>query len=178
MTRRGIRLFRSLGFRKVGEVQQWQGVPSSVAIEEPADLSLRKADQTLLPLLCELDEAAFGAKRPELLRAILEQNDGVLAERDGQLAGFGLIRPAGRGMVIGPVVASDESVAKILVSRLLSTDTSFTRVDIPANATGLADFLQQSGLILVDQAPVLMRGEGLTGSQSIQSLAMASQSLG
>ncbi len=178
VTRRGLSLFRNLGFREVGKVQQWQGVPSSVAVEQPTGLSLRKVDQTFLPLLCELDEAAFGAKRPELLRAILEQDNGVLAEKDGQPVGFGLIRPAGRGMVIGPVVASDEDVAKILVSRLLSIGTSFTRVDIPANATGLAEFLQQSGLTLVDQAPVVIRGERLSGSQTTRSFAIASQSLG
>lgn len=178
ITRHGLRLLESLNFQKVGEVQQWQGVPSIVAAEEPVGLTFRKADQTYLPSLCELDEAAFGAKRSAVLGAILEQNDGVLAEKDGQLVGFGLIRPAGRGMVIGPVVASDEFVAKTLVSRLLSIDTSFTRIDIPANATGVAKFLQRSGLILVDQAPVLLLGKELNGGQSIQSYAMASQSLG
>jgi len=178
VTRRGLSLFRKLGFREVGEVLQWQGVPSPVAVEHPTGLSLRKADQVFLPSLCELDEAAFGAKRPELLRAILEQDDGVLAEKDGQPVGFGLIRPAGRGMVIGPVVAPDENMAKILVSRLLSIGTSFTRIDIPVSATALAEFLHQSGLTLVDQAPVLIRGEGLTGSQTTRSFAIASQSLG
>ena len=177
-TRSGIRVLGALGFRKIGMVQQWQGVPSAIIIEGPTDLILRTADQTSLPSLCELDERAFGAKRFELLASILTQNDGVLAEKDGQLVGFGLIRPAGRGMVIGPVVASDESIAKTIVSRLLTIDASFTRIDIPANANGLAEYLQQSGLILVDQAPVLKLGEGMSGGQSLRSFAMASQSLG
>lgn len=177
-TRSGIKVLDTLGFRKIGMVQQWQGIPLSILTEEPTDLTLRKADQTSLPSLCELDEWAFGAKRFELLASILTQNDGVLAEKDGQLVGFGLIRPAGRGMVIGPVVASDESIATTIVSRLLTIDASFTRIDIPANANGLAEYLQQSGLILVDQAPVLKLGEDMSGDQSCRSFAMASQSLG
>lgn len=177
-TRSGIRLFDSLGFRKIGAVQQWQGVPSSAIIEEPTDLLLRQANQASLPLLCELDELALGAKRRELIASILAQNDGILAEKNGQPVGFGLIRPAGRGMVIGPVIATDESVAKTLVSRLLTIDASFTRIDIPAHTSGLAGYLQESGLILVDQAPVLKLGEGMDSSSSLQSFAMASQSLG
>ncbi len=177
-TRSGLNLSRAMGFRQVGEVQQWQGVPSPAAVEQPAGLSLREADDTVLPLLCELDEAAFGAQRPELLRAILEQGDGVLAETDGQPVGFGLIRPAGRGMLIGPVVAPDEEVAKVLVSRLLSIGSSLTRIDIPACATALAEFLQQSDLTLVDVAPVIMRGEALADNQATRTYAIASQSLG
>ncbi len=177
-TRSGLNLSRAMGFRQVGEVQQWQGVPSPAALEQPAGLSLREVDDTVLPLLCELDEAAFGARRLELLRAILEQGSCVLAEKDGQPVGFGLIRPAGRGMVIGPVVAPNEEVAKVLVSWLLSFGTSLTRIDIPAHATELAEFLRQSDLTLVDIAPVVMRGEPLADNQATRTYAIASQSLG
>ncbi len=177
-TRSGISLLGNFGFQKIGSVQQWQGIPSPLVVEESADVILRKADLTSLPLLCELDELAIGADRRELLASILGQSDGLVAEKNGQPIGFGLIRPAGRGMVIGPVIASDESVAKTLVSGLLTNDASFTRIDIPAYANGLADYLQKSGLILVDQAPVLRLGDGMNGNQSPRSFAMASQSLG
>ncbi len=130
-TRSGIRVFGALGFRKIGMVQQWQGVPSAIIIEEPTDLILRTADQTSLPSLCVSWTSGLSVPNvSNYFASILTQNDGVLAEKDGQLVGFGLIRPAGRGMVIGPVVASDESIGKTIVSRLLTIDASFTRIDI------------------------------------------------
>lgn len=69
-----------------------------------------------------LDAAVFPAERPDFLRAWLAA-PGHLALallRDGQAAGFGVIRPCHSGHKIGPLVAETEAEAESLLAALFA----------------------------------------------------------
>ena len=68
------------------------------------------------------------------------------------------MRQSGRGALIGPIVAPDETLAIALVQHLLRASPGFTRVDTPSDATRLATWLEAAGLVRVDEVTVMVRG--------------------
>jgi len=80
------------------------------------------ADARAIPFdrLLALDGALFPAPRPGFLAnwIALPGGTALAAVRDGDLQGFGVIRPCHTGFKIGPLYASDRSVARDLVLAL------------------------------------------------------------
>ncbi|HKZ74810.1 MAG TPA: GNAT family N-acetyltransferase [Steroidobacteraceae bacterium] len=178
-TQAGLGTYRRLGFVERGAILQCQGHLARVPLPvQPVDASLRSASGSDLDSLCELDEHAFGAPRPQLIRAVHEAGGGgIVAIRAGAPAGFALQRLSGRGMLIGPVVAQDELLAIALVSRLLASGSGFTRADIPADAEALAAHLAAAGIARVDEYACMVRGEPRPRHRAAQTYALASQAL-
>ena len=127
-TQAGLKLYENCGFVAVGKIGQTQG---EVTIETPvaaaAGVAIRPVILSDLPALADLDAQAFGARRDSLISALLQDERGVVAHRDGQPAGFALIRESGLGQTIGPVVATDEELAVALVSQLMAAESGFIR---------------------------------------------------
>src|SRR5262249_5824011 len=120
----------------------------------------------------------FGANRCKVIGAILDVGTGVLALRGGQPIGFALARQSGRGTVIGPVVAPDESLAIALIAHQLKGNSGFARVDIPTDAVKLAGWLESIGLPCVDGVMVMLRGHMPKRTANGRSFALVSQALG
>jgi GNAT superfamily N-acetyltransferase len=174
----GLTLYQRCGFRELHAIGQHQGTPAEIpAAQVPPGTELRPAAHGDLALLSELDAAAFGANRRKLISAVLESGTGVLAVSGGQPTGFALARQSGRGTVIGPVVAPDESLAIALIAHQLTATSGFARVDIPADAVKLARWLEAAGLACVDRVTVMRRGHMLTPSPRGRVFALASQAL-
>ena len=75
---------------------------------------------------------------------------------EGDVQAFAAIRPFGRDLVIGPVVARSGAEAKALIDFLLAHHTGmFVRVDTDTS-TNLAEWLTGRGLALVG-AGITMR---------------------
>ena len=72
--------------------------------------------------IAALDAAVFAAERPHFLRAWLGAPGHVALAliRDGQTAGFGVIRPCLTGHKIGPLVADTPAAAESLLAALLA----------------------------------------------------------
>ena len=175
-TQAGLRLYEQCGFVAVDRVWQCQGVVRAVPVPVPDDVSLRQLVRADLVAACLLDETATGAPRHELIEAVFDQHRGaVVAERAGALAGFAMQRAFGRGTLIGPVIAADESIAVALSSRLLAADEGFCRLDIPAAATSLADCLARSGLPAVDEVIRMIRGPCLRAHNGARMFGLVSQ---
>jgi len=177
-TQAGLKLYQRSGFREQHGIGQHQGIATEIpASELPAETVLRAASRTDLDALCELDCTAFGANRRHLIGAVIDSGRGVLALRSGRLTGFALARQAGRGTVIGPVVAPDESLATALIAHQLKATTGFARVDIPTEAVQLAEWLEGAGLMCVDRVTVMVRGEAPKQSSAARVFALVSQAL-
>jgi GNAT superfamily N-acetyltransferase len=177
-TQAGLRLYEQCGFVAVDRVSQCQGVVRAVPVPVPDDVSLREFVRADLAAACRLDQAATGAPRDELIEAVFDQHRGaVVAERAGALAGFAMQRAFGRGTLIGPVIAADESIAVALSSRLLAADERFCRLDIPSAATSLADCLARSGLPAVDEVIRMIRGPSLQVCNGARTFGLVSQAL-
>lgn len=159
-TLEGRGLYERLGFVRIGELRQHQG------LAQPAPLvaldsgwRLRPAGASDAATLKALDAQARGMPRDALLDELLADAEAtVVLDHDGAVRGFGLLRRFGRGHAIGPVVAPDDQGAKALIAHLVGMNAGrFTRIDID-HASGLAEWLESMGLLRVD-APVTMRRE-------------------
>lgn len=160
-TSAGQPLYEKLGFAAVGGLHQHQSAsfkPESILLEKEDTLrALTKAD---LPRLVELASQASGLDRSAVLPDLMAVADGVGVERDGQLVGFSLFRPFGRGFAIGPIVApgSDQQyLAKALVTHwLAANEGAFVRLDTPADS-GLSPWFESIGLPVVSSVVKMAR---------------------
>ena len=175
-TNAGLKLYRQCGFQECGGIEQHQGVPApSTSVAVPSGIALGTATADDVASVCDLDASAFGAPRHEIIQAVLSNGSGVVAKNDGRLKGFALVRPAGRGTLIGPVVASDEALAIALVSHLLSINTGFIRIDVPAAAKELSSWLDAAGLVCIDRVTTMVRGERPLQHSGAQTFGLVSQ---
>ena len=125
-----------------------------------------------------LDAAATGVARGAVLVGLLPACDGVILDRDGEIAGFALLRRFGRGYVIGPVVAPDLEGARALITHWVGTHAGmFLRIDVPTD-TGLAPWLDELGLTGVSAVPAMTRGTPPRRGTQPRTFALISQALG
>jgi len=177
----GAGVYARQGFVTTGQLCQQQGTVKALTAPlhapAPAGATLRPATLADLDVLSALDQRACGMARRHLLQAVLQQGQGVILEQNGLSQGFALLRPFGRGEVIGPVVAADADGARVLIAHCLSVCAGrFVRIDTPPDA-GLCDWLTQAGLALVDTCARMARGPEPVGDGSLRIYTLASQSL-
>ncbi|HKT62509.1 MAG TPA: GNAT family N-acetyltransferase [Burkholderia sp.] len=157
----GQPLYEKLGFNVCGSLDQYQGnVGRPAAVALPDGERLRAGTRDDLGRFVELDTRASGLERDALLTALLTRGESVVLERDGEVAGFSVLRRFGRGYVIGPVVAprsSGDVQAKALVAHWLhGRENEFVRIDVPSG-TSLPDWLDAQGLKRVDTCSKMVR---------------------
>ncbi|WP_339467649.1 MULTISPECIES: GNAT family N-acetyltransferase [unclassified Pseudomonas] len=174
----GAPLYASQGFVEFGRVQQHQGQALVPALPDLAEgetcRALNADDHTILLALAN---AASGLDRREVLRD-LQVEHAVGIERDGQLRGFALLRPFGRGRCIGPVVAENLDQAKHLIAALLAhVPDAFVRIDIPV-VCGLSDWLESAGLKNIDTVAQMALGTPPKASQGVYPFALITQAIG
>lgn len=174
----GAPLYASQGFVEFGHIQQHQGqvqVPEQTALAEGEHCRPLTADDHATVIA--LANAGSGLDRREILRD-LQVEHAVGIERDGQLRGFALLRPFGRGRCIGPVVAETPEQAKHLITTLLEqVPDAFVRIDIPAEC-GLGDWLEQAGLKCVDTVARMAKGTPPKASGDVHLFALITQAVG
>jgi GNAT superfamily N-acetyltransferase len=177
-TQAGLPLYKRCGFREVGTIEQRQGVIASTIALPSSNAAIREVTAADLETLRALDAAALGAPRHDLMQQLMSVGSGFVATLDQRPAGFVIKRRAGRGTLIGPVVASSESLAIALVAKTLNSSTGFVRIDIPSSAETLARWLDSMGLGKVDTATVMRRGDAPETNPGMQTYALVSQAFG
>jgi hypothetical protein len=71
--------------------------------------------------------------------------------RNGRLEACALIRPFGRGLVVGPVIAgSDDDAIRVLHPLLAAENGRFVRIDVGDAQGRLAEFAEQCGLSVAE----------------------------
>jgi hypothetical protein len=148
-TKAAFRLYVSLGFKTLATVHQQNGIVTHVPGYPDHARSMRPED---LARIRELDQAAMGMPRPEILSAVFDVIEGgTVIERDGRLTGFALIRRFGRGRVIGPIVALSDADAMALCGPLIGLHQGeFLRVDTREPEGAFREFLSASGIVEYD----------------------------
>ncbi len=179
-TRAAYRLYESLSFRPVARVHQHQGEavdPGEVPV--PAGARIRKIEAADLDAVIRLDTAAYGADRTPILNALLARSDGFILMRDGQVAGFALCRPFGRGHVVGPVVAENSEDAIALIAPFVADHVGhFLRVDTAQTEGGITDFLERCGMREFDRLTTMALGDRERENTRFQTFALAGHTLG
>jgi predicted N-acetyltransferase YhbS len=181
-TSEGRGLYERVGFTRVGEVRQHQGIAQPAPlIALDAGWRLRPATEADLPALCALDSTARGMPRNALIDDLFHDAEAtVMLDHDGSAVGFAMLRRFGRGHAIGPVVAPDVEGAKALIAHLAGLNAGrFTRIDIDF-ASGLAEWVESLGLLRVDAPTAMVRGTPLAepGPQGPRLYAIVTQALG
>ncbi|KQV45752.1 GCN5 family acetyltransferase [Pelomonas sp. Root1217] len=181
-TMEGRGLYERLGFVRIGELRQHQGIAQPAPLVALASgWRLRPAGASDAPVLKALDAQACGMPRDALLDELLAEAEATVVLDDGDtVRGFGLLRRFGRGHAIGPVVAPDEEGAKAVIAHLTGTNAGrFTRIDIDLDS-GLAEWLEAMGLLRVDAPVVMQRGPAAKPSApgAPRGYAIVTQALG
>jgi GNAT superfamily N-acetyltransferase len=114
------------------------------AIQEDSDCFQR--DESLRAF----DAHAFGADRSSLLDALLRRapQSAFIARRAGRLCGYVLARPGRRATQIGPLIASDRSVAQALLSAALASIEGAVFIDVPQAQSSIEPDLLASGFVI------------------------------
>jgi GNAT superfamily N-acetyltransferase len=176
-TEQGFPLYARLGFVTQGHVHQHQAVFAQAFPAEATEAvrDFREADQAVVH---ELDHRASGMERRALVDAVLEIGEAKVVEREGRVSGYGCVRPWGRGVVVGPIVAADAADARALVAALAAPhEGRFVRIDVSA-ASGLSPWLEEVGLPRVDRVVAMALGEPPRPGAGASLFALSNQSLG
>ncbi len=183
-THQAVDLYRSEGFEPIGQVQQFQGVvrpacgkavqTDTTPVRLCADLQASmKFDQLLA-----LDFEATAIDRRPLLEALRLRSTLAEVGAGDEPEGFALIRPFGRGHVIGPVIAASRSAGRALVSGLLEAHVDrFVRIDLTEDLSG-SDWLTERGLSEVDQVLAMSNGPLPRGSGRLKRLGLIGHAFG
>jgi ribosomal protein S18 acetylase RimI-like enzyme len=178
-TAAGLRLYQQCGFTPVGSIEQRQANPAHRTVPPlPAGLRLTAAGNTQFDELARLDQQATGADRRVLLEALLDAGQTVVARRDDRVVGYAIARSAGLGTVVGPVVADSQATAQALIANRIAAGSGFMRVDIPASANELSQWLEGIGLPCVTRVTTMVRGPRIAPAGEAAVFGLASQALG
>jgi GNAT superfamily N-acetyltransferase len=152
-TAEGAGLYAKLGFRAAGTLQQWQGLYAGATPGSGAVRPAVAADRSAITAL----DAASRAARDDVLDAWMDGATVAVHGAPGAVNGYAMRRSFGRGQLIGPVVASDESVALALITFLAVP--GFLRIDIPADAAALQAWCLAWHLRSVGDVQLMLRGD-------------------
>lgn len=171
----GMPLYRKLGFAPSGTILQHQGNVAKLGAPDGVEAA-SASDQ---PEIKAMDRDAYGADRQALIDALAERGQFAVIRRDGAIKAYAVIRPFGRGEVIGPVIADSAADAKVLISFFAaSRPGAFLRVDTDSR-TGLAGWLTEIGLAHVGGGVAMdrpARADAATVRPKVY--ALANQALG
>ncbi|CAM3481605.1 GNAT family N-acetyltransferase [Paracoccus nototheniae] len=180
-TRAALDLYRAMGFRTIRTIHQRQGIVTATPeAPVPQGLQLRQGGAADLPRLVALDAAAYGLPRPGILAALLETDAPLLLEdASGDLAGFSICRRAGRGYVIGPVVAPTTAAAMALIAPHIQTHRGrFLRIDTGRPEPELLDLLDRAGIAAFDTVTEMHLGQVTPGTGPALTFGLISHPFG
>lgn len=182
-TEAGLPLYRKMGFVETGAVIQYQGILSAVPAPAPGDGHIGRAGAADTAALAALDRQATGLDRGALIAACLRSgqivtlHDGAQPAACGQITGFAAIRPFGRGLLVGPVIARAAGDARALLAGAMADHAgAFVRIDIDAES-GLGPWLEQAGLTRAGGG-IVMSTAPRPRTTPIRCFAIAAQALG
>jgi GNAT superfamily N-acetyltransferase len=174
-TKEGLPLYEKLGFVAVGEIIQHQGKALKVAT--PATVSWARDND--YERICSLDRAACCLDRSKLMSILRQAARFAVIRERGEVKAFAGVRAFGRGLVIGPVVASSSQQAKDLIQFMLAHhEGDFVRLDTELS-TGLGPWLVERGLAHVGGGIPMQRGPKVERAEApYRTYALVNQALG
>ncbi|WP_199621344.1 GNAT family N-acetyltransferase [Paenibacillus alkalitolerans] len=181
-TSEGLPVYNKLGFRQIGTLHKLIALRYlyDEAVEISDDLYVRDYMDTDFYDVVALDERAFGAKREIFLRNRIYQARSKLVVTDGsgKISGFGLSILLPEMLLIGPIIAVNDSVAHYLIHRLAISYKGQLRIDVISTKKELINILLCSGFEVTNIPPVLMLNADMLPSRNSNLYAVAAQAFG
>jgi GNAT superfamily N-acetyltransferase len=150
-------------YRKSGFALAWNNIRfggPAPALRAPA-AEIVPATPADLPAIAALDATVFPAPRPAFLRAWIAAPGHValVLRRNGEMRGFGVIRPAVSGHKIAPLVAEDAADAEALLAALLArVDAQQVFLDVPEPQREAVRLAERLGLTPVFETARMYTG--------------------
>ena len=142
----GERVYRPLGF---AEVYRLQRLEARLEVPPPAagDAAIRKMEETDLAGAVAYDRPIFGADRSPVLAHLRGRcpEQALIAERDGRVVGFALVRDGREALQLGPLVADDAEIARALAAAVLRDLRGRIFLDVAERQVELAAWLARLG---------------------------------
>lgn len=184
-TQEGLALYTRLGFIAHGQIYQHQALleqASQFAAHDGAHVRVMQVEDE--PSVRQLDRAATGRDRSALLSHLFDIGILLVVDYGDGVAAYACAREWGRGVVIGPVMASGPAAvpdAKALIAALAQAHRDrFIRIDVTEDS-GLSPWLSENGLPCVGHAKPMVRTTHTfpnTAETDAHLFALSNQSIG
>ncbi|MGZ9706890.1 GNAT family N-acetyltransferase [Pseudomonas sp. GNP013] len=184
-TQEGLALYTRLGFIAHGCIYQHQALleqASHFAGHDGAPVRFMQAEDE--PSVRQLDRAATGRDRSALLSHLFDIGSLLVVDHGDGVAAYACAREWGRGVVIGPVIASGSEAVpdgKALIAALAEAHRGrFIRIDVTEDS-GLSPWLSENGLPCVGHATPMVRTTQATPNAvetDARLFALSNQSIG
>ena len=138
--------YRKSGYRLAWGNVRYEGVIGATSVPE----GVRLVDARSLPFdkLAAYDRRFFPEPRDSFLAPwiTMPERASLVALKDGEIAGFGVIRAAVTGARIGPLYAASPEIAAVLIGKLAAAMPGQIGIDIPDFNTEATQLAEQLGL--------------------------------
>lgn len=157
-TKAAYPLYLSLGFEKEATVFLHGGILSTLPAAA-RDHGLDELPTTQIEELADYDTEAFGVNRSAVLVQLSKRSVTCVLRRSDKVVGYAMRRQFGRGHVIGPIVASNDEDAILLVGwHLPALKDGYVRIDTREDTSPFAEFLTQIGLPTTSTTMTMSKG--------------------
>ncbi len=139
--------YRKSGFRTAWNNVRHEGTPAAAPV--PAGVSLLDARSVPFDKLAAYDRRFFPEARDSFLASwiSLPERAAIVAERDGKLTGFAVMRACQAASRVGPLFADSPEIAAALVSALAAkTGATAVAIDMPDINKKTSNLADQLGL--------------------------------
>ncbi|MFI2780914.1 GNAT family N-acetyltransferase [Streptomyces sp. ALB3] len=139
--------YRKSGFRTAWNHVRYAGVPDTGV--PAADITVLDAGSVPFDRLASYDRRFFPACRDAFLSLWVgvPGHTALVALRDGELSGFGVVRPAESGARVGPLYAASDDVALALLHSLSAAQEGApVALDVPDVNTAAVRLMERLGL--------------------------------
>jgi GNAT superfamily N-acetyltransferase len=179
----GRAVYRALGFRDswgfhrlIGRERQ----AAAVAPPMPQGVSIRAVTSEDWSALSAYDALAFGADRSAVLAGLRGRLPAaeLVAERDGQIAGFLLGRDGRLARHLGPLVAEDDAIAQALLACALDALEGPLFVDLADDKTEVRSLLDAHGFTAVRPLTRMLLGSAERFDEAARTFAVIGPEFG
>jgi hypothetical protein len=170
----GREVYLRIGFKDEYTLTRYQR--AAVPPQKPSS-AIRPTQKSDLPQILELDRAATGAPRENLLtRLIAESAQALVYESSaGQISGFGMMRSGSLANYLGPIIATDPTHAQQLATAL-SAEKTFC--DLPDENQAAAAWAKSQNFTAQRTLTRMYLGENITPAAPQTYFAIAAPDLG
>lgn len=179
-TPQGKTVYDGLGFKDEWTLTRWERKPGETP-HSPADSRIRNWMEEDAEPSDNLNIAAFGVSRRELIRLLVMQAHGALVVEPGpgRFAGYGLLRRGSQAHYLGPVVAESPDAGTRIIEALLDRANG-KRIfwDIPDQNGAAVSIAEQRGFTVQRTLTRMHLGENTAPGNPALQFAIAGPELG
>lgn len=144
----GQKVYEQMGFVKEYSLFRWVRPKGGISVSKMETEEVQSIDLADFPEILSQDNKVFGADRAKLLHHLFERlpNGAFLVKEGDKIVGYIFCRLGSKFLQLGPMVASTDMVAKMLITRVLEAFEGHDLVlDLGLHHANLYPWLESCG---------------------------------